>query len=1000
MNGAPAAAVKKQARKCTACLAEPADHSAQHPVHADIRLPDLQDPTTLTSLNGNRDVLSYHSQCLRRAYKVGDCINFTLVNVWAAVSFPPDSPILGALKAVRIVMKTWPADMKKHILYTFKVQDIDPGKHVTIRISYLTELVVMGHVLPHTKLSQPLLRLGVSVQLSDLRGLRGSETSLPTALPNLNQKVSDFDEKEALPLPVKLLDAVQAEHRDVFLKDGSSTHMYASPPAEFLSRALQSQAWLRVPLKKYQIFTVAWMMWREAHGYLDQVMGFSSDTRTFAMQMRDAYMSFTPSPRVFTTGGMVAEEMGMGKTIETLAVILEDNFLRGEVDTMPQAAESVQAARTFSEKFSDRLRQPSRALVIGPPRMNRRVGGGTLVITPVTLCSQWVAEIKERAKQAPTVALHYGPKRAANFHKTQLADVVITTYETVSADMRQQHKAKASCLAGMSWMCQGNVFVKRLKVMPTSVALGQVVTLAGSGYVWLVDAIHDDGAVDLWCKRTTAYAFSLDTCQENDLTDWCRGILLGSAGVETMTRWFPVGMSHTLYQLASCDEVHKSGNLSKCPSCGHNCSNVLEAYALLEAASPLHGVQWRRIVIDESHKLALRTQLCTDVQTLVAERKWCLTGTPMQKQNATDLYGQLAFLGQSLSAVRSNPYVLLPHFIKDIMIRHVKQDMDVALPGMSTTTLWVTMSPEEAAAYRRHNTATCELLASLTIDEVPQNVILLFSHIYTERVACSIRFEPSTPAETICSSKPPSEPSTECPVCLEVVPCVNGFPCRHVTCRECLCTLLEAGQTTCPVCRIAGVGADMWAAARKADKLSKTAKSSAGDRREMQNQTKFSHLLTYLLSSTVPTIIFTQFNATLKCLRAVLLEQGFHISTLSGDMTEGQRAAAVKSFLQTVEGSILIITLRAASLGLNLTHAKRAIFVDAPWNAGMEAQAFARIHRLGQTSKVEVAFLMYANTIETRIRENRTRDEHRQETSQQKRHHLLHQLQSLIAYST
>jgi SNF2 family DNA or RNA helicase len=46
--------------------------------------------------------------------------------------------------------------------------------------------------------------------------------------------------------------------------------------------------------------------------------------------------------------------------------------------------------------------------------------------------------------------------------------------------------------------------------------------------------------------------------------------------------------------------------------------------------SPLFNINWRRIVLDEAHKVRSGSLLFDAVRSLESRFKWCLTGTPFQ----------------------------------------------------------------------------------------------------------------------------------------------------------------------------------------------------------------------------------------------------------------------------------------------------------------------------------------------------------------------------------
>ena len=64
---------------------------------------------------------------------------------------------------------------------------------------------------------------------------------------------------------------------------------------------------------------------------------------------------------------------------------------------------------------------------------------------------------------------------------------------------------------------------------------------------------------------------------------------------------------------------------------------------------------------------------------------------------------------------------------------------------------------------------------------------------------------------------------------------------------------------------------------------------------------------------------------------------------------------------------MLILSLRAGGLGLNLQEASYVFHLDRWWNPAVERQAEDRSHRIGQTVKVNVIKYYCTETIEERI---------------------------------
>ena len=74
-----------------------------------------------------------------------------------------------------------------------------------------------------------------------------------------------------------------------------------------------------------------------------------------------------------------------------------------------------------------------------------------------------------------------------------------------------------------------------------------------------------------------------------------------------------------------------------------------------------------------------------------------------------------------------------------------------------------------------------------------------------------------------------------------------------------------------------------------------------------------------------------------------------------------------------VSAAILLVSLKAGGLGLNLTAADTVIHLDPWWNPAVEEQATARAHRIGQDQPVFVYKLVVEGSIEERMLELQAR---------------------------
>jgi SNF2 family DNA or RNA helicase len=119
------------------------------------------------------------------------------------------------------------------------------------------------------------------------------------------------------------------------------------------------------------------------------------------------------------------------------------------------------------------------------------------------------------------------------------------------------------------------------------------------------------------------------------------------------------------------------------------------------------------------------------------------------------------------------------------------------------------------------------------------------------------------------------------------------------------------------------------------------------------------------------TLIFTQFRQMGHLLAAMLEhEMDREILFLHGGTPQAQRQKLIETF-QEADGTrpILILSLKAGGVGLNLTAATHVFHFDRWWNPAVENQATDRAYRIGQTRTVQVHKYVVRGTLEERIDE-------------------------------
>lgn len=144
--------------------------------------------------------------------------------------------------------------------------------------------------------------------------------------------------------------------------------------------------------------------------------------------MLDKELGTKKTRGVFPKGGILADDMGLGKTIQSIALIL--------MNPKPSASDTDAAEKSNNRRS-----------------LSANLDKGTLVVAPLALIKQWEGEIRDRVEDthALRVCVHHGPQRAKTFKELKKYDVVITTYHTlVSEHGSSGENLKVGCF-GLNW---------------------------------------------------------------------------------------------------------------------------------------------------------------------------------------------------------------------------------------------------------------------------------------------------------------------------------------------------------------------------------------------------------------------------------------------------------------------------------------------------------------------------------------------------------------------
>jgi superfamily II DNA or RNA helicase len=340
------------------------------------------------------------------------------------------------------------------------------------------------------------------------------------------------------------------------------------------------------------------------------------------------------------------------------------------------------------------------------------------------------------------------------------------------------------------------------------------------------------------------------------------------------------------------------------------------AMARMDAnAAAIAAVPWDMVIVDEAHCLKNRTSANWRlVDSLQKKFILMLTATPVEN-NLLELYNLITLLKPGLldtEAEFRRKHVVtgkpkspknpeqLRQLLGDVMIRNTRAAVDVQLPRRIAATVQVAPSPAEAETY--------------------------------EMVSRFVAAQYRRPEE------------------------------RHAPARVLDLMLRQAGSSP-PALRRSVASAlrdEGWVPAASRRALEAIFDMASG----IEESGKGLQLARMLSARPGKAVVFTEFLPTLEHLREVCGGHGISYSVFSGDLSRGEKDAAIARFRD--EASVLLST-GAGGEGRNLQFADTVVNFDLPWNPMQIEQRIGRVHRIGQSRDVFVFNFCQQGTVEEQL---------------------------------
>ncbi|GJN26356.1 hypothetical protein PR202_gb14282 [Eleusine coracana subsp. coracana] len=247
------------------------------------------------------------------------------------------------------------------------------------------------------------------------------------------------------------------------------------------------------------------------------------------------------SSSTVSTGGILADDQGLGKTISTIALIPKERvqqsrFMAADLyDTKSVLnVDDDDDVMIIMDKEKMKIEPKLDDSTLDVASSLKLPASGTLVVCPASVLKQWASELSVKVTESSklSVLVYHGASRTKNPNELAKYDVVVTTYTTVSNEVPRENPDDEEKISGM-------------------------------------------------------YGIS---------PEFCVGSKRKQPPIET------------------------------------------------KPGGPLSRVRWFRVVLDEAQTIKnYRTQVARACSALSTERRWCLSGTPIQNKR-DDLYSYFCFL--------------------------------------------------------------------------------------------------------------------------------------------------------------------------------------------------------------------------------------------------------------------------------------------------------------------------------------------------------------------
>jgi SNF2 family DNA or RNA helicase len=625
-----------------------------------------------------------------------------------------------------------------------------------------------------------------------------------------------------------------------------------------------------------------------------------------------------PRPPPETFGGILADMMGLGKTLSILSLVTSSLDAAGEWSRRdPEQPPPPPAPKKNGHNRGFDVPAPT-PLALTMPALNSRA---TLLVCPLSTVANWEIQIKEHIQPGTfKYYIYHGPNRIKDAKRLADYDLVITTYGSVSSELRARHRGVKGPhpLEDISWF---------------RIALDEAHMIREQSTL-LFKAICRLQANRRWAVTGTPVQNKLD-----DL-----------AALLAFIRLKPFDNKATFTQyivqpFKACD------------------AEIVPKLRVL-----VDTVTLRRLK-DKIH-LPTRTDQIVKLKFSPAEAKLY----KLFEQQAQDKVEVISRGQDKLIGGRTYIHILQSILRLRLISAHGKEllnDDDLqAVQGMTQESAIDLDSDDENDAQK----------AALSDARAYQNWDLM---VQTNNDSCA------NCGKSLSSAADETEVESERE---ENLLGYISSSCFHLFCPSCKPSWdrWTGGQVlgVCPVCQKDNVNLTLVELRKDRAEAEHESHNVPGKSKDkLMNMDSYGgpHTKTQALiedlsklqleSNAHPdeprykSVVFSGWTSHLDLIQIALENAGIVYTRLDGKMTRIARTAAMDRFREDPAVDVILVSITAGGLGLNLTAGNNVYVMEPQYNPAAEAQAVDRVHRIGQKRPVRIIRYIMENSIEEKMLE-------------------------------